>query len=184
MDWLGVALLALNIACLVLFQWGRLFYFRRTGAGLARGGLGTLGTLFALGQIPLVGAGALLVGPARLGVALALYAAAIALFVWAMRSHAQNRPGIAYAPGEVQKLVTHGAYQVARHPFYLAYLLFWAGSAIASPWFAGAVLFVVMGALYSRTAALEEAQLRASALFGANYAAYSRRVGRFVRWVR
>ncbi len=79
-------------------------------------------------------------------------------------------------------LVTYGAYQRIRHPFYASFLLALTGAALFCPHpvtlFSLAAAWVVLNA----TAAKEEQRLLASA-FGVDYAAYLRRTGRFwPRW--
>jgi protein-S-isoprenylcysteine O-methyltransferase Ste14 len=76
-------------------------------------------------------------------------------------------------------LVTHGPYARIRHPFYAAFILMLLGSAAALP-HAGTLLLLLLGSLQlHRTARREERRLLASA-FGAEYAAYMSRTGRFL----
>ena len=75
-------------------------------------------------------------------------------------------------------LVTRGPYRFVRHPFYVSVALsMLANALVAANWFlllTGALVFML---LVIRTAK-EEANLRAR--FGAPYAGYMRRTGRFV----
>jgi protein-S-isoprenylcysteine O-methyltransferase Ste14 len=76
-------------------------------------------------------------------------------------------------------LVTFGPYARIRHPFYAAFILMLAGTAAAVP-HPGTLALLVIGTLQlHRTARREERRLLASQ-FGAEYAAYMSRTGRFL----
>jgi len=80
-------------------------------------------------------------------------------------------------------LVTHGAYGYIRHPFYAAFLLALLGALVAFPHPVTLLTFAFGAAMLNATAAREERRLQASPEFGAAYAAYLRRTGRFLpRW--
>lgn len=163
------------------FQWGRKAYFRRLSTDRVRGGLGPFGTIFAVAQLPLVCAGGLYSNVSLIIGAIVFFALSLCLFYWAVRSHDQIPPGIAFTPGPPEILVTVGAYRVARHPFYLAYLLFWAGAAIVAPFGLGLPILIVMIILYSRAAASEEIDIMKSPL-AESYSEYRKRVGMFFPW--
>lgn len=182
-DLLFVSMIVLNIGCLAAFQWGRRCYFRRPNEDRIRGGLGPLGTAFAIVQLPLVWLGGVYSNDLLVGVVVVLYLLSLLLFYWTTRSHNQRRPGIAFTHGAPEALVTSGAYQVARHPFYLSYLLFWAGVAVVAPFFLGLPILAVMGVLYFRTGRQEEMDIILSPL-GSDYKKYRSRVGMFFRWPR
>jgi protein-S-isoprenylcysteine O-methyltransferase Ste14 len=76
-------------------------------------------------------------------------------------------------------LVTHGAYARIRHPFYSAFLLGLIGcvAALPHPLTLAALLYAVVR--LDRTAAREERRLLDST-FGAGYASYLARTGRFL----
>ena len=174
-------LLVLNLTCLLVFQWGRSGYFRRSASDRIRGGLGPIGTVMAIVQLPLVWSGALRSSMTSAVVVMLLYLAALALFFWAVRSHGDRRPGIAFSSRTPDVLVTRGAYQLARHPFYLAYMLFWAGVAVLAPLYIGLVILIIMAGLYGR-AAIEEEEAIMQSPMAVSYAEYKKRVGRFFRW--
>jgi len=176
-------LIALNVICLVAFQWGRMAYFRRSENDGVRGGLGPLGTVFAVIQLPLVWIGSQQSRLALQILAALLYTLALAIFFWAVRSHQNNRPGIAFSSQTPAVVITDGAYQLARHPFYLAYMLFWVGAAIVAPFCLGVAFFAIMATLYARAALQEERDIMASPLAPV-YAEYKSRVGMFFRWPR
>jgi len=177
-----VALITLNVSCLAAFQWGRRRYFHQAGNDRIRGWLGPLGTIFAAAQLPLVWVGGHYSDSFLIIIAELLYALSLCLFFWTVNSH-QERPGIAFTPGAPAVLVTTGAYRVARHPFYLAYLLFWGGVAVVAPFASGLPIFVVMSILYARTAVYEEAGIMRSPL-ASDYTEYRSRVGMFFIWPR
>lgn len=174
-----ILIVVADLACLLVFQWARMRYFLRDrGASRGRGGLGAFGTVLAIGQLPLVALNAQHIEKPTLAAALALFAAAIGLFCYARRSHTGRRPAIASSRQAPEELVTWGAYRLARHPFYLAYILFWAGAVVASEsaWVLAAA--IVMAGLYTRTARQEERQILDTPL-GERYRAYQRETGMF-----
>ena len=75
-------------------------------------------------------------------------------------------------------IVTWGAYARIRHPFYASFLLLLAACLLACPHPITAAAFVSGCPVLNGTAAREETRLRASE-FGADYAAYMARTGRF-----
>ncbi len=119
------------------------------------------------------------VPPVRMVVAGALLAAAFALFLWAARANRERPLLLAFAPNAPEHLQTGGPYALVRHPFYVSYLLAFAGglAAAATPWL---VPVVAVGAFtYWRAAAREERSFATSPLRDA-HRAYAARVGMFV----
>jgi protein-S-isoprenylcysteine O-methyltransferase Ste14 len=78
-----------------------------------------------------------------------------------------------------QGIVQCGPYSRVRHPFYSAFLLALAGAACVLPHVATLLILLAGAALLSWTARREERRLCASP-FGADYAAYMLRTGRFL----
>lgn len=76
-------------------------------------------------------------------------------------------------------IVTYGAYGRIRHPFYTAFLIAFAGAAVAFPHWATVPLFLYAVVLLNTTASREERRLSVSA-FGSEYRDYITRTGRFV----
>jgi protein-S-isoprenylcysteine O-methyltransferase Ste14 len=118
-------------------------------------------------------------GPLLLVVSSALALVSMALIAATVRAH---RLRIALwhqhddAPAHI---VTSGPYRYVRHPFYAAFLLALAGAFLFSPQ-PGTLLTLALGlAMLTFTAAREERRLQASA-FGAEYATYLARTGRFL----
>jgi protein-S-isoprenylcysteine O-methyltransferase Ste14 len=119
------------------------------------------------------------VPPGRAAGAVAVLAAALALFLWAAWTNRARKLGLAFAGQVSARLQTAGPYRLVRHPFYTSYLLAFAGGALAAwtPWVLPAL---AAGAVtYARAARAEEAGFLASPLADA-YRDYARRVGRFV----
>jgi protein-S-isoprenylcysteine O-methyltransferase Ste14 len=78
-----------------------------------------------------------------------------------------------------KSIVTYGPYQRVRHPFYVSFLLLMVATVLAAPHAATIADLVVGFVVLSVTAAREEKRLLGSE-FGAEYAAYLKRTGRFV----
>jgi protein-S-isoprenylcysteine O-methyltransferase Ste14 len=119
------------------------------------------------------------VPPGRAAVALAMLAAAVALFAWASWTNRDRKLGLAFARASPAHLQTRGPYALVRHPCYASYLLAFAAGAVAgwTPWL---VPVLAAGALtYDRAAREEEAMFLAGPL-AEPYRAYARRVGKFV----
>jgi len=112
--------------------------------------------------------------------ALALLVFSILLGVWTLL---HNRPGnfnIRPEPKASGRLVTGGPYRYMRHPMYSALLLFAAAevAAYADAW--KLITWLLLAAVLLGKTVLEERGLREK---HADYAAYARRVRRFVPWV-
>lgn len=165
---------------LASFAWARRsFFVMPHGTPPRRNGLGPAGT--ALGILLLI----LLLFSERtqLGLrsaaALALMIGSQLLFWRAMKAFGPRRPSIAFSPGAPEALVASGPYRYVRHPFYLAYTLFWLGGLIAVPHWPLALGVAVICTLYYRAAALEEKVIAESPL-GDQYAAYKKTAGMFL----
>jgi protein-S-isoprenylcysteine O-methyltransferase Ste14 len=166
------------------FAWARRYFFVTADATpKLRKGLGPLGTIFAifvLSSLSLHGEAA----GENSWVALLLFCASLVLFWWAVRVYRGQRPLIAYSGHGLADLVTDGPYHLVRHPFYLAYMLFWLAGAVAVPNLVTILAVVVMGYLYVQAARGEEAQILNSHL-GPIYEAYRQRTGMFFpRFIR
>jgi protein-S-isoprenylcysteine O-methyltransferase Ste14 len=112
-------------------------------------------------------------------IGLGCFALSMAVFAWAVRSTRNSPPTLAFSTDEPAFLLRHGPYQYVRHPFYVAYLLFWTGTAIASrgwaPWAAPALMLLV----YTNAARREEQKFARSSLAAA-YRQYRSKVGMFL----
>lgn len=168
------------IVCLSAFVWARSKFFLKTGsAPPLRFGLRPLGTVFGVGAIAtlLLDVGARIRGVPS--VAIAVFLASLIVFSMSVRSFTGNPPSIAFTPGPPERLLLHGPYRYIRHPFYVSYILFWAGVLIASPSIFTLIAFVVMFALYVKAARFEESEIMRSSL-SAEYATYLHRTGMFL----
>lgn len=110
---------------------------------------------------------------------IALMAASLALFLAAVAATRRQRLSLAFAPDTPGFLLRTGPYRLVRHPFYTAYLLFWAAAATLAPWPPVLAGSAAMAALYLAAARREEATFRASAL-AAEYHAYRQGTGAFL----
>jgi protein-S-isoprenylcysteine O-methyltransferase Ste14 len=173
----GAVLLAAGFVCFAAFCWGVKAHFRRTErippgtqliAVLSVAGFG----LFVLRMV------LCRLGPDWSG-ALALFVLSAGLFAWTAGATRQTPPTLAFDTDQPAFLLRHGPYRLVRHPFYLSYLLFWTGTAMAFagvwPWLTPAV----MTAVYLRAAMLEERKFRCSSLAAA-YDVYRLQAGMFL----
>jgi protein-S-isoprenylcysteine O-methyltransferase Ste14 len=172
----SAALFGLGFVCFAAFSWGVKGHFRRTGPIPA-------GTVF-ISLLTLVGFAwfalriATLAPSAAWPAACLLFTAAIALFFWTVSATRQTPPTLAFDTDPPSFLLRHGPYRFVRHPFYLSYLLFWTGTAVAfsgpAPWLTPAVMLTVY-----RIAAGREEQKFAGSELRAAYNAYRRQAGMF-----
>jgi len=172
-----VPLVALAYVCLVI--WASVRFFRNpTGV---RPGLHRLWIAGAL-------AGSFLAltysrgdrgGPGCEGSALALFAAAFAMFLWALATNRRRPLSLAWSVDAPEHLVTRGPYRWVRHPFYLSYILAWTGAALVTAAPASAVVPAVVCLLFLGTARQEEEKFARSPL-AAEYGAYRRLTGMFL----
>ncbi|WP_297489500.1 isoprenylcysteine carboxylmethyltransferase family protein [Acidocella sp.] len=113
--------------------------------------------------------------------AVVLFTAAFAVFAAAIVASRKTPPTLAYDTDSPSFLLNAGPYRYVRHPFYLAYVLFWFGTAIATNGLAGWLAPAIMTTLYLHAATREERKFANSELAAA-YAAYRTRAGLF--WPR
>lgn len=108
-----------------------------------------------------------------------LQCAGIGLFVVTIGASRAARLRMAFDAGNPRGLVTEGPYRYVRHPFYVSYLIYFSGFAIATwSWIALGPLVVLL-AIYIRAARMEEGKF-ANTPMSAEYEAYRRRTGMFV----
>ena len=164
--------------CFAAFSWGVKKHFRSTGAmppGMKITSLLSL-TLFAafVWHIAQGASGLWLVS-------LGLFSASLTVFAAAVAASRYTPPTLAFDTDAPNFLLQHGPYRYVRHPFYLAYVLFWLGTAVAVQGVLGWAAPVLMTALYIEAASREERKFASSELSGA-YKAYRARAGMF--WPR
>ncbi len=165
-----------GLACFAAFSWAVKKHFRQTGAmppGMKlTSGLSLLGLAWFAWHLT---TGVSQAWP----LALALFAASYSVFSWAVRATRHTPPTLAFDTDQPSFLLRHGPYQYVRHPFYLAYLLFWTATALAAQTVLAWAAPVIMAALYFVAATREERKFAESDLSSA-YAAYRAQAGMFL----
>jgi protein-S-isoprenylcysteine O-methyltransferase Ste14 len=107
-----------------------------------------------------------------------LQAAGISLFALTIRASRQARLRMAFDEGNPRGLVMEGPYRFVRHPFYVSYIIYFTGFAIAT-WEPIAVFpLAIILVIYITAARMEEGKFANTAM-AAEYEAYRRRVGFF-----
>ena len=174
-----LAVLAAFVACLSSFNWGMYRFFTEPGGGNSGiWSIKLLGTgmgLASLAGIPLFGARS----ASSASTALLIYALSLALFWWAIDTNRTRPLSFAFSDDAPRHLVSSGPYRWVRHPFYSAYLLAWAGSAVATLQPLMLVPLAPMTAIYIAAAKIEERKFETSVLATA-YACYRTRTGMFL----
>ncbi len=160
------------------FQWflgagARTFIRREPSPGAAWGQTSFLSGIMAVAWVGLFGGLSPDLG--TLG-ALALAAAAVALYEWARRTAGEKYLPIGLSDRVPAAVLERGPYRRMRHPFYLSYLLAFAAVALALRSRLGVGVALANAALFIVMALHDERTLARSALAG-DYAAYRRRVG-------
>lgn len=169
--------LSLCLSSLVAFGWGMARFFKRTSRPERRTAwVGLVGLLCAGWHVEAVASTRPV--PWRSACAIALYVASLTIFFWAVRTCRRSRTTLT-AIFDAQAgpiLIQDGPFRLVRHPFYLAYVLFWiAGWVASSSWLSlGAV--ALMTTVYVMGALAEEAGFRGSPL-ARTYADYCQRTG-------
>lgn len=178
-----VVALFIVLSCLASFAWGRKSFFRRTSTTTkSRGGLGPLGTLFAIVDVLaiLVADG---LGFLSSVAGLALGVISLVVFWWSVLSYGGRAPNIASTVGVPDSINTSGPYRYVRHPFYCSYIVFWLSVPfflIGTVWVvAPLVAFLVMSILYYVTAKREEDDLLSSVV-GDEYRSYVKSTAMFI----
>ncbi len=161
--------------CFAAFAWGIKGHFRSTGA--VPSGMKLTATLSAAGFVWFIWR---LTSGVASGwpMAVLLFAGALAMFGWSIRATWRTPPTLAFDNDAPSFLLHHGPYRYVRHPFYLAYLLFWVGTAAATHGLLGWIVPVLAVALYFHAAAREEQKFAKSGLNEA-YASYREQAGMF-----
>ena len=174
---LTVLIIVFFILPLASFSWGLRGHFRSSsGMPSAMRALTAASSLSALLFLVLVATGD--VGGVRVLVFVAFSSASATLFWWAVRTTMDRPPQLAHSQSDPDALYENGPYAFVRHPFYLAYCLFWLGSAVAAgglQWLAAALLI----GWYFAIAKSEEARFF-NTLMAASYIRYRRRTGMIV----
>ena len=107
-----------------------------------------------------------------------LVAVALALFWWAILATRTRRFSVAYSLETPEFFFGGGPYRYVRHPFYLSYILFWIGTALAAgPW---QWLWAVGLTGWYVLVALQEERGFASSSHSAAYANYRAQTGMII----
>jgi protein-S-isoprenylcysteine O-methyltransferase Ste14 len=114
----------------------------------------------------------------RRALGFAMHLLAIALFAWAVLATRRDRPALAFAGERPNHLFRSGPYASIRHPFYASYLLFWAGSAVATSSLILALIFVAFAVIYTIAARTEERNFLSSPMHD-EYEAFRQATGLF-----
>jgi protein-S-isoprenylcysteine O-methyltransferase Ste14 len=166
----------LGFICFAAFCWGVKGHFRQTGAmppGMKlTSALSTTGFVWFLWHLT---SGVSESWP----IVLLLFAGAFAVFAWAIRATRKTPPTLAFDTDQPSFLLHQGPYRYVRHPFYLCYLMFWVGTAVAAHGLLAWAAPAIMGALYFHAATREERKFAVSELSTA-YAAYRVKAGMFL----
>lgn len=165
-----------GFVCFAAFSWGVKGHFRSTGAmplGMrVTSAISLGGFVWFLWHLRAGASG-------NWPVALALFAGGLGVFAWAIQATRRTPPTLAFDTDQPSFLLHHGPYQYVRHPFYLAYLMFWIGTAAAAQTQLAWAAPALMAALYFNAATREERKFATSELAGA-YAAYRAKAGMFL----
>jgi protein-S-isoprenylcysteine O-methyltransferase Ste14 len=169
-------LLLSGIACFGAFTWGARAHFVRDK---------TAGAMHVLLLLSLAGMAVFLFAlwraaapDWRRAVGFCLHLSAIVLFGWAVLATRQNRPALAFAGDQPDRIFRSGPYAYIRHPFYTSYLLFWLGCAVATSSLIMLIIFLSLAAIYTVAALGEQRDFSRSALHD-EYEAYQRDTGLF-----
>ena len=115
---------------------------------------------------------------AALIVGLVLQAGGISLFALTIRASREARLRMAFDEGNPRGLVREGPYRYVRHPFYVSYIIYFSGFAIAT-WSIVAIFpIAIILVIYITAARMEEAKFANTAM-AAEYEEYRRTTGFF-----
>ncbi len=177
--WSDLAVLLVSLATVGAYTWSVRGHFASEGMPRGAGfiALFVSGHTIAFTVLTLLWSQPL---PAQLA-GLVFELAAGALFVAAILASRQARLKFVFDPENPHGLVKSGPYAHIRHPFYVSYVLFWLGWAVAlwTVWVIPSVILFIV--LYVQAARMEEAKFAGTPL-AEEYAAYRRRTGFF--WPR
>lgn len=165
-----------QIACFTMFAHASYKYFQQgESLGHAITRAASLGGTLVFAGLAVTRTGA---SAAFLLTALVMTGASAWIFREAITSAGSGVLHVAFADGPSGRLVTEGIYGRIRNPFYTSYLLYWlAWAVLLQLHWTGLLGLAFFSMLYWKAALREEASL--SRQFGAAYADYRARAGRF-----
>jgi len=117
-------------------------------------------------------------GSGALMAALAIFAASLALFLWAAKTTRLMRLKLAFDPEPPGLVVQTGPYRYVRHPFYASYILFWFGCTVATVHPLMLIFLAAFGAI-NLTAACREERAFEMSPFAEEYMNYRKTAGLF-----
>lgn len=115
---------------------------------------------------------------AALASGFAVMALSLGLFFWAVSATRQANLRHVFDDQQPVGIVQDGPYAYVRHPFYVAYMMFWIGWSVASwsPW--SIIPTSGMALAYIMAARAEERRFEGTP-YGEAYRSYAQRTGRF-----
>jgi protein-S-isoprenylcysteine O-methyltransferase Ste14 len=157
------------------FGWGVLHFFRKPSGPTGRTvSVAALGCIFGVWHLAALATST--VGRLPLCTGIALLAASMTIFWWAVRACESRRLTAIFESDVPVHLVRRGPYQYVRHPFYASYTMFWLAGWIASDSFLALVSALIMFGIYLDAIRKEERKFSSSPL-AADYAEYRRHAG-------
>ena len=169
--------LVLGAMCFGCFVWGTVKHFVWEGRG-SRGA-------WAVSMLSWVAFLTFVVemlrrGPTRWWLpGLGMFVFALLLWAWTLRTTRRAPPTLAFTGDRPTLLFREGPYHWVRHPFYTAYLTFWAGGLVVDGSPASALCVAVIGCIYAAAATHEERKFSSSSLAG-SYRDYAASTGMFL----
>ena len=106
----------------------------------------------------------------------AIILSSAALFTWSIVTTRDHHFKLAFDPATPNGICSTGPFRYVRHPFYLSYIVFWAGAYVGTLSLAVLVVAIILINLYTYAALAEEAAFSQSDLNG-QYAIYRQRTG-------
>lgn len=171
--------IASSCVCFSSFAWAIRSHFSNTDQPIKSIGMRAITILGILSFVAEVAAIAVSLDGnfATRSMALILYAGSLVIFWSAVKATKTHRLTLAFTDDEPVFLIQTGPYRYVRHPFYLAYSLFWlAGVFAANSWYP-VFIPAVMISLYLAAAVSEERKFASSEEFAAQYREYKSRTG-------
>lgn len=177
-----IIFIILSFGCFLSFAWAIRSHFSNDDRPIINPGmrlialLGTISFLIEMSAIMLNDDYNVLATSA----ALLLYLISTSIFWWAVRATTATRLTLAFTGDEPEFLLQTGPYRLVRHPFYLAYSLFWIAGVFAGNSLFLAVVPAAMIGLYYRAATFEEHKFIASDRLRNKYENYRAKTGMLV----
>lgn len=173
---LDLLVAAMGLVVVGQFVWGMRYHFKTDNLPLASKAISAIGALAVLLNLFL---GFTLVQPiAVLIIGLAVMAGASILFMASIKASRETELYYVFEGRKPQSILQRGPYGRIRHPFYVSYLLLWAGWALAALHPVAGIPVIALIALYVNAARGEECAIMNSPLAG-EYGEYRRRAGFF-----